>query len=101
MEIIKNTGKTIVAPIIYRANSHEHVLVYQKINNQHVEFVLSHEYAPPGEQPITPNLILASYLTVNNPNMISSHLIELSMEETRLLRDFLNRPEIQGYLEQE
>lgn len=91
----------IIAPVLYRANSHEHVLSYQKIGDQHVEMVLSHEYAPPGEQSSEPTFTIAIYHTVNNPNMIPFRMIELSMEEARFLRDFLNRPEVQGYLEQE
>lgn len=100
-QIIPNHNPAIVAPVIYRQNSFEHVLAYQKSGDEHVEIALSHVYCEESGAPTTPTLGLASYRTVNNPNMVPSAKIELSMDEARMLRDFLNRPEVLAYLDEE
>lgn len=99
LEILSPSGDPIiVAPPIYRKNSFEHVLCYQRRDTKHVEMVVTHLN---GGRPEPPTLGIASYRTVNNPNMIPSEKITISMEEARLLRDFLNRPEVVEWLEEE
>lgn len=48
--------------------------------------------------PIALKFSLAIY-HLPNPNLNPSWSLDLSMEEARLLRDVLNRPEMQRYLE--
>lgn len=100
IEILSPSGDpVIVAPPIYRQNSFEHCLSYQRVDHLHGEMVITH--LPDAEKPEPPMLNIALYRTVRNPNMVPWRLVELSMEEARMLKDFLNRPEISAYLEEE
>lgn len=101
LEILSPSGDPIiVAPPVYRATSFEHCLSYQRVDSLFVEMVLTHLYAAPGEKSEEPVFTIASYKTVSNPNMNPHRKIELSMEEARLLRDFLNRPEVSAHLDE-
>lgn len=101
LQILSPSGDPqIVAPPIYRSNSFEHCLSYQRIDDMHVQMVITHVPETDGK-PTEPMLNIASYRTVRNPNMVPHRMIELSMEEARLLRDFLNRDEVSAYLEGE
>lgn len=70
----------------------------RKGENWRVEMMVPHL------EPLSPpalTLSLAVFRLKKNPNLNPSQLIEFSMEEARLLRDLLNRPEMVVYLEQE
>lgn len=66
----------------------------RKGRNWRTELMLVHL---PGSQT---ELCLATFRLNNNPNNNPTAQIDLSIEEARLLRDLLNRPEMQAYLEQ-
>ena len=44
-------------------------------------------------------LVIATYATQENPNEEPSEWLELSLEDARLLRQFLNKPEVVAHLE--
>ncbi|HET8910564.1 MAG TPA: hypothetical protein VFN23_03820 [Ktedonobacteraceae bacterium] len=79
-------------------NSLEDAIHYQRLDGHKVEIVLNHFLAASGDVPPEPTLTLASFRQRKNPNMNPSEQIELSMEEARLLRDFLNREDITAWL---
>lgn len=82
----------------YRSTSFEDAITYDRIDGQSVEMVLSHLPNVSGDYPPTPTLTLASFRSSNNPKMKPHQHLELSMEEARLLRDLLNRPEVTEWL---
>ena len=90
----------ISSPVTYRENSYENILQYRRAGGtKRVEITLCHLPDVSGESTNPPVLCLAEYKTRSNPNFNATALLNFSMEEARLLRDFLNRPEIQGWLE--
>lgn len=44
-------------------------------------------------------LVIAAFATQENPNQEPSEWLELSFEDARLLRNFLNKPEVVAHLE--
>lgn len=94
-------AKCIIANSIrWRESSFEHALTYDRKDGKRVEIALSHAVDISGEGHRGPLLQLASRKLTRNPNCTPNEYIGFSMEETRLLRDFLNRPEIVEWIEE-
>ena len=70
--------------------------IVQKSSNWRLEMVLVHT---PGPGFLA--LAIAIFSLKRNPNLKAKESVELSMQEARLLRDLLNRPETTQWLEQE
>lgn len=79
-------------PVTYFNNQHETSVGYNRSDEQHVEFVLSRQ-----AQMFT----IATFPLIGNPNMEPETQIVLGPQEARLLRDLLNRPEVQLCLDAE
>lgn len=89
------TGSVVIAPVEYRENDFEHCLHYTRTGGKQVEMVVTHL---PGSEAC---FSIGVYKLIGNPNLNPSQLVEITMEEARLLRDLLCRPEVQKYLEEE
>jgi len=94
-------ASAIISQIVFRNTSFETVLSYDRKDGKRVEFVLVHLPNISGEGPQEPFLALSSRSIRRNPNCVPNSLLNLSMEEARLLRDYLNRPETTLWLEEE
>lgn len=101
LTMLAGAKRIIANSIRWRISSFEHSLSYDRKDGKRVEMALSHYADISGEGRRAPLLQLASRKIVRNPNCTPNEYIGLSMEEARLLRDFLNRPEIVAYLEEE
>lgn len=93
---------TILADSIrYRQNSFEHSLSYDRHDGKRVEMALTHLPNISGDFTRAPMLHLVARKIRKNPHNGFNESISLSMEEARLLKDFLNRPEVTAWLEEE
>lgn len=103
INMVKRAGSVISSLPIFRNNSFETCLTYDRANGtQRVEFVVVHICNVSGDfSAPEPYLALALRKLRHNPNNSFNALLNLSMEEARLLRDFLNREEVATWLEEE
>lgn len=95
LEDAHKTGSAIIAPIEYHDNVWENGLNYGRVGGKRVDMVVTHL---PGSEA---HFSIGVYKLIGNPNLNPSQLVEITMEEARLLRDLLCRPEVQKYLEEE
>lgn len=91
----------IITSPTYRENSFEHSLCYDRQDGKRVEMTLTHLPNISGDDERAPMLHLVTRKIRKNPQNSLNEFIGLSMEETRLLKDFLNRPEVTAWLEEE
>lgn len=82
----------ITSSIFFRNSSFETCLFYDRRDGKRVDFVVVH---------VMQDRDMMLHLTAMKPtsNNPSEH-ITLSMEEARLLRDFLNRPEVGAWIDE-
>ncbi|SRR5579885_1620006 len=85
---------------VFRNTSAETCLSYDRQDGKRVEFVLCH-LPKIDDRPCTPFLNLSTRKIARNPNCQPNEQLVLSLKEARLLRDFLNRPEVASWLEEE
>lgn len=101
LNMLAGAKRILANSIRYRTSSFEHSLTYDRRDGKRVEIALSHHADISGEGRRAPLLQLASRKIARNPTCALNEYIAFPMEEARLLRDFLNRPEIAAYLEEE
>lgn len=94
-------ASAIIGAVIFRNSSFETCLTYDRKDGKRVEFVIVHPLNIAGDCPKKPFLALASRSIKRNPNCTPNALLNLSMEEGRLLREFLNSPEAHTWLDEE
>lgn len=76
-----------------RNNQHEISTSYNRTDGKRVEMVMMKQWAcGPTE------LLIGAYRTQDNPNCNTSQYVALSIEEARILRDLLNREDVQALL---
>lgn len=101
MEILTlNHSPRIVGPIRYHQASFEDALIYDRRDGKRVEMALTHIPNVSGDAVRGPILQLATR-KIRKGNNTPNEYIGLSMEEARLLRDFLSRPEVSAWLDEE
>lgn len=102
IDLFVNYVKSIFASIPkYRINSFEHAIFYHRKDGMLVEMSITHIPNVSGDAVRKPFLALCARKYERNPNCAPNAILNLSMEEARLLRDFLNYPEVNAYLDEE
>src|SRR5258708_5194174 len=91
----------IVSPIKYRHSAFETAMTYARHDGKCVEVTVTHLPNNYENYFQGPTLSLATRQIKKNPNCTPNALIGMSMKEARLLRDFLNRPEVADWLDEE
>ena len=87
-----NNTTSIDHPVTHFHNEHEASVAYNRSDEIHIEFVLSTR-----QQVLT----IITFPLLENPNMEPETQIVLGAQEARLLRDLLNRREVQLCLDAE
>lgn len=100
LPVAQSTDTVLTGPAHFRQNSFEHCLSYDRIDGKRVEMVITHvpNVSGDGEKPAL--LQIATRKLQRNPTLALNEHVALSMEEARLLKDLLNRPEISAYLDE-
>lgn len=102
IELVRRAGSVLTSLPVFRNSSFETYLSYDRNQGrERVEFVIVHPFHAAGDNFQPPFLALTSRNIKRNPNDTPGALLNLSMEEARLLRDYLNRPEVLAWLEED
>lgn len=99
--LIEGTKHILAGSVRYRENSFEHCLTYQRADGLEGNIVLSHLPRISGEGYHEPLFTLALIKRRKQAEPIIRQCCSVSLEEARLLRDFLNREEVKAWLEEE
>lgn len=91
---------TLIRPATFRNTGLETCFSYDRTDGKHVEFVIVHLPDAAGDGPQEPFLHLSTRKISKNPNCALNEQLVLSPAEGRMLRDFLNRPEVEAWLEE-
>jgi hypothetical protein len=75
----------------------ETCFTYERKDGKKVDMAIVHHTQRNGVQ-ISPALLIGVMRIKNNPNCATSEFVDLSIEEARILRDLLNKPEVQAIL---
>jgi hypothetical protein len=101
INMIRRAGSVLASLPVFHDVSFETRLSYIRRDNKQIEFTVVHLEQASGDNFHVPHLALSSTRLHNNPNGAPHALLQLSMEEARLLKDFLNHPEVSTWLDEE
>jgi hypothetical protein len=93
------TDTVLATPAEFHDTVAETYFTYTRKDGKRVDMTIGHHtYNPHNGVEIFPALLIGVMRIKNNPNCATSEFVDLSIEEARILRDLLNRPEVADIL---